>query len=86
MSNGFDFSEEAALTNAELAGQLATVTTLSAAEIERLLPTKADKKALAELIDIVNDAASQNDKVAKLRGRFGDLGGVVLKLLKTVVG
>jgi hypothetical protein len=86
MANGFDFSAEAAMTNEELAGQLATVTALSAAEIERLLPTKADKKALAELIDIVNGAASQNDKVARLRQRFGDLGGVVVKLLKTVVG
>jgi hypothetical protein len=85
MSNGFDFSEEAEATNKELAGTLAGLTTLSAAQVERMLPTKADKLALGELIAIVSDATNQNEKVAQLRKRFADLGGVVIKLLKTVI-
>jgi hypothetical protein len=81
----FDFSEEAALTNDELARELATHSALSAAEIARLLPRKADKERLGQLIEIVNSSAAQNRKIATLRRNFGELGGVVLKLLRTVV-
>lgn len=77
----YDFGPEADLTNKQLAGELAKLSPLTAVEIEKLLPTKADKKRLKKLIEIVNSSASQNSKLASLVDNFSELGGVVTKLL-----
>ena len=77
----YDFGEEAELTNKQLAGELAKLSPLTAVEIEKLLPRKADKKRLKKLIDIVSSSASQNSKLASLVTNFSELGGVVTKLL-----
>jgi len=77
----YDFSEEARLTNEQLAGELAKLTPLTAEEINRLLPNKVDKERFAQLIEIVNSSASQNSKLAALSDNFAELGGVSLKLL-----
>lgn len=77
----FDFSEEAALTNAELAGEMARLSPLTEAEIKKLLPRKVDKQRFAELLKIVNSATSQNNKIAALATNIGDLGGVVVRIL-----
>jgi len=81
----YDFSKERAETNESLALEIAALTTLTAAEVARLLPTKRDKKQLQELIEIVNSGASQNRKIASLRSNLTELGGVMLKVLKRVV-
>ena len=81
----FDFSKEREQTNKELASEIATLTALTARQVEKLLPKKADKKRLQELIGIVNGAAADNRKLAQLRKRWADVGGVALKVLKTVV-
>jgi hypothetical protein len=85
MTTGFDFGAEADATNQQFAARLATLTTLSATDIERLLPTRADKESLAELISIVNAATTDHQRLASLRGRFEQVGGTVLKLLGTVI-
>jgi hypothetical protein len=77
----FDFSEEANLTNQQLAEELAKVTPMTADEINKLLPRKADKQRMADLIAIVGSAASENSRAAKLAENMGQLGGVVVKLL-----
>jgi hypothetical protein len=77
----FDFSEEANLTNQQLAEELAKVTPMTADEINKLLPRKVDKQRLADLIAIVGGAASENTRAAKLAENMGELGGVVVKLL-----
>ena len=77
----FDFSEEAELTNAELAGELAKLAPLTATQIQELLPKREDKARLAQLIEIVGGATSQNKKVAALTDNMSELGGVVVKLL-----
>jgi len=77
----FDFSDEANLTNQQLAEELAKVTPMTADEINRMLPRKADKQRLAELIAIVGSAASENARAAKLAQNMGELGGVAVKLL-----
>ncbi len=81
----YDFSEEREATNKELAEEIATRTTLTSAQIQKLLPKKQDKQRLKELIGIVNSAASDNAKAAALRKNFAALGGTVLRILKTVV-
>ncbi|MBN2131797.1 MAG: hypothetical protein JW741_20015 [Sedimentisphaerales bacterium] len=81
MPNGYNFEEEANLTNEQLAGELAKLTPLTAEQLDKLLPKKVDKKRLQQVIDIVNSSASQNRKLASLTANFSDLGGVVLKVL-----
>jgi hypothetical protein len=81
----YDLSKEAKLTNEQLAEELSKHSALSAKRVQDILPEKEDKKKLGELIEIVNRVASQNEKVADLRSNFEKLGGVILKLLKTVI-
>jgi predicted Zn-ribbon and HTH transcriptional regulator len=77
----YDFSEEAKLTNEQLRDELAKLTPLTAEEINKLLPERADKERLKQLIKIVNSSASQNEKLASFTSNFAELGGVVLTLL-----
>jgi hypothetical protein len=77
----YDFSEEAKLTNEQLAGELAKLTPLTEEQVSSLLPTKVEKQRLKQLIDIVSSSASQNQKVASLTSNFSELGTVVLKVL-----
>lgn len=81
----FDFSDEAELTDQELAGELSKHTVLTKSELAELLPKRADLERLKELIEIVNAAASHNNKIAKLQDNFEELGGVALKLLGHVI-
>jgi hypothetical protein len=78
---GYDFSEEAKLTNEQLGDELAKLTPLTAEEINKLLPRRADKEGLKQLIQLVNSSASQNKKLASLTSNFEELGGVVLTVL-----
>jgi hypothetical protein len=72
MPRRYDLSNERELTNEEFAAEIATKTGLTADEIARLLPKKADKERLDELITIVNSAASDNKKLADLRKNFSE--------------
>jgi len=78
---GYDFSEEAKLTNEQLGDELAKVTPLTVEEVNKLLPRRADKEGLKQLIQLVNSSASQNKKLASLTSNFSELGGVVLTVL-----
>jgi len=78
---GYNFSEEVKLTNEELGDELARLTPLTAEEINKLLPKKADKEGLKQLIQLVNSSASHNKKLASLTSNFSELGGVVLTVL-----
>jgi len=78
---GYDFSEEAKLTNEQLGDELAKLTPLTVAEINKLLPRRADKEGLKQLIQLVNSSASQNKKLVSLTSNFSELGGVVLTVL-----
>jgi hypothetical protein len=77
----YDVSEEVKLTNEQLGGELAKVTPLTAEEVNKLLPRRADKERLKQLIELVNSCVSQNKKLASLTSNFAELGGVVLTLL-----
>ena len=77
----YDFSEEAKLTNEQLAGELAKLMPLTSEEVNKLLPKRADKERLQQLIQLVNSSASQNRKLASLTSNFEELGGVVLTVL-----
>ena len=78
----FDFGRARERTNSELAAEIATLTTLSANDIENMLPKRADKLKLAQLVKIVNSSSAQNKKAKELNDNFAELGGVTIKLLK----
>ena len=81
MPDDYDFTEEAELTNRQLAGELAKLTPLTEEQVSRLLPRKTDKQRLKKLIEIVNSSASQNQKLAVLTSNLSELGDVTLKVL-----
>lgn len=78
----FDFSEEARITNEKLADEIARATSLTAARLQEILPAREDKERLKLLIDIVRGAGTKSEKVATLRKNIGELGGVVVTILK----
>lgn len=77
----YDFSEEAKMTNEELASELAKHSPLKAEELNKILPRKIDKERFNKLLNIVNSSASQQKKLASLTDNIKELGGVVIKLL-----
>ena len=81
----FDFSKAAQRTNEQLAEDLAKITPMTAAEIEALLPEKVDKQQFQQLIDIVGNAQSENEKIAALTTNIGQLAGVTVKVLGTLL-
>lgn len=81
----YDFSKERADTNAALARELAAHTALSAERIEKLLPARADKARLDKLVKIVRGAGDEAERVAMLRRNIEDLGGVVVRVLATLL-
>jgi DNA-directed RNA polymerase subunit F len=81
----FDFSEEARITNEELATEIARITPLTTAKLAEILPKREDKERLKTLIEIVKGAQSTNEKVAALRSNIGELGGVVVTILKELL-
>lgn len=81
----FDFSDVAQATNDELAQEIAGLTTMSPDDVARLFPRKVDKKQLQDLMTIVQSATSNNNKVAKIRQNFTQLGGALLKIAKQVI-
>lgn len=72
-------------TNRELAEELSSLVRLTEEDIERLLPRKQDKKDFAALMAIVSGATTNNTKVAALKEKFDEVGGVLLKVLKTLL-
>ena len=81
----FDFSQEAADTNAAFAAEIARLTSLSSKDVEKFFPTKTDKERLVELLTIVNSSAARNEKAAKVRSNISNLAETVVRLVEAVV-
>lgn len=78
--------EAADRTDAELSLELARLTRLTGAELDRLFPEPGDREKVAQLMAIVEDATEENEKVLRLQERMDELGGVVVRLLGTLSG
>lgn len=72
-------------TNADLAGEISSLTRLSEEDIERLLPRKADKEQFGALMAIVADATDDNEKLAALKRNIDEVGSVVVRMLKLLL-
>jgi hypothetical protein len=72
-------------TNKKLEQEMARVSKLTETDIARLVPTKADKEALAELMAIVRASSAEASRVADLQQNIQKFGTVVVRLLRTLV-
>ncbi len=77
---GYDFTEEAQITNKQLAGELAKIGPLSERDINQILPKKIDKENLRKLINIVNSSSTEAEKIASIRENLAELGSVIIKV------
>ncbi|MBI4548533.1 MAG: hypothetical protein HY707_11160 [Ignavibacteriae bacterium] len=72
-------------TDAELASEISSLTRLKDDEINALFPTKPDKEKLLKLLDIVNAATDENNKILELKTNIEDVAGAVVKIVKFLV-
>ena len=75
--NPFDFESEANATNAELAGEISKLGALTDAQVQELLPARADQEQLNQLIAAVDAATGENNKRAELVERLGTVSAAV---------
>ena len=71
-------------TNDELASEISGLTSLTEAQIKSISPAKADKEKLLQLLEIVNSATEENNKIVQLRDNIASLAGTVIKVLKVL--
>lgn len=86
MSNyDFDFSDEAKQTDEELSGDIQKLQGLSQERIQELLPNRVDQDKLNEIIQVVNEATSENEKKAALIQQLRTVSGVVKDVVVKVM-
>ena len=68
-------------TDTKLAGMISSLTRMKDDEVEELFPTQADQEKLIELMKIVNQSTSENEKKELLAHNIEDLAGTAIKLL-----
>lgn len=64
---------------------ISSLTRLTDEEIDRFFPERTDKDNLLELMEIVNEETSENEKVIKLKENAEKFGRIALKLIKLMV-
>lgn len=72
-------------TDEILASEISSLTRMTDNEIDDLFPEPIDKENLAELMEIVKSADSENQKVDRIIGNIDKFARVVLKLADKVV-
>jgi hypothetical protein len=77
--------QAAALTDQQLAGEIAKLGTLSASDVQALLPRKEDKEAFVKLMHEVESEKTEDQKLAFLRDNLETAGKVVLKVIGALV-
>jgi len=80
-SDGFNFDDERAATNNELAGKLQRLQALTSADIDDLVPDVGDRAEIQRVIAAVNAASNHNRKVAILQQNLAAGGSVLANLL-----
>ncbi len=75
-----------AMTNQQLATQIAALTTLTAEQISAMAPTVENMKQLLQFIQIVRSSANFNDKKALLLANLDTFANFVFSIAGAVVG
>jgi cell fate (sporulation/competence/biofilm development) regulator YlbF (YheA/YmcA/DUF963 family) len=81
----FDLSDEASQTDKELEGDIQNLQGLSQQQIQQLLPNRVDQDKLNEIIDVVNSATSENEKMVALMQQLQSVSGVVKDVVTKVM-
>jgi cation transport ATPase len=58
---------------------------LTDAELSKLCPQKADKERLAQLMNIVKEATSENEKRQNIINNISNFASVIVKILVKVI-
>jgi len=72
-------------TNQELSDEISSLVPLSAEDISKLFPTKADKEHLSNLMSAVAERTNENERVAHLVQNINSYGTVVVRLLRKIM-
>lgn len=72
-------------TNAELDARIASMTRLTAQEIQTAFPTKADKQRLDELIEVLKSETEQQEKIQTIVENSEHFAGVIFTLLGRII-
>jgi benzoyl-CoA reductase/2-hydroxyglutaryl-CoA dehydratase subunit BcrC/BadD/HgdB len=72
-------------TDEEYQKIISGITHLTAEEVEKLFPQKADTDKLMELMALVNSGTNENQKILKLKENSEKFGLIAIKLLKLLV-
>lgn len=80
-----EINQAADETDLQLESKISSLTHMSDDDINALFPKKADKEKLIQLMKIVNQSTSENEKKARLVNNIKDLAGTTVKLLAKFV-
>jgi len=69
-------------TKKEFSNELSSHTQLTAEEVSNLFPKKSDREELLLLLELINSAADENEKKAKIAEKIEKISGAVIKLAK----
>jgi hypothetical protein len=76
--------EAAKATDEKYSSILSSLCRLKDDEISHLFPDREDKDKLLELIQIVNDATNENQKIVKLKENIDSFGKIIIRIFKTL--
>ena len=85
LDNIDDHLDEATRTTDAKLAVITANTRLKESDIATLFPSPENKKQLVELIELVSDATTDNEKVTKFVDNAGRLGAVSVKLLSKLL-
>ncbi|HEY3294968.1 MAG TPA: hypothetical protein VGL38_06000 [bacterium] len=74
--------EAAQATDEKFATRIANLTRLRDEDIQRFFPEPADRQHLLELLDLVDSATEENEKVSRIMENAETLGVAAVRLLK----
>jgi len=79
-----DIDDAADEVDASLTARISSLTRMKDEDIQQLFPAKADKEKLVKLMQIVNQATSDNQRTALLVDHIQELAGTAIKLLTRI--
>jgi hypothetical protein len=87
MGNRFDDASKRAArqTDAELQGEIGSLSSLSEDSMAKLFPKRDDQEKLRDLLQAVKSATDENAQVAAFREKMETCGHIALRLVKTFV-
>jgi hypothetical protein len=71
-------------TDARLASRVSSLTSLTDAEVQAILPTQGDVASYARLMAIVTASTDEMVKVQQLKDNIGQFAGVIVKVFSSV--